>query len=268
MYPWRRILVPTDFSTAAEWVFDTAARVAQSTDAELLVLHVRMTWADHPEELRFPVDPSLYDYVEQHELEVLRTRASEAHAVARPRLVVRKAPDPGKEIVRAAQDEEADLIVIATHARHHVAHLLMGSTTLDVINSPPMPVLAVRYGTRKREALRKLVVPVHLRQTTDAAARLAKEIALHQNGEIHLVMVCSDAEAANAEKLLDDLSARVLPGMAVKRSILRGHDVEKEILHYAREVDADAVFLNAEGAPSESKVDIIRHSPVPVMIVP
>ena len=41
MYPWRRVLVPTDFSTASEWSFDTAIDLAGMTEAELLVLQDR-----------------------------------------------------------------------------------------------------------------------------------------------------------------------------------------------------------------------------------
>ena len=48
-----RILIPTDFSTASEWVFDDAVRIAGTHGAEILILHVRMTWADHPDQLRF-----------------------------------------------------------------------------------------------------------------------------------------------------------------------------------------------------------------------
>lgn len=268
MYPWRRILVPTDFSTAAEWVFDAAARVAASTSAELLVLHVRMTWGSSPNELRFPIDPSLYEYAEQHELELLRTRMEQVHADVKTRLVVKQAPDPGNEIARTATAEGADLVVIATHARHHVAHLFVGSTTLDVLRNPPMPVLAIRYGIRKREEMRKLIVPVHMKQGTDAAAKLAEGIAAQQNGEIHLVTVCADEERKNAEKLLDDVADRSLQGKEVKRAIIRGTDVAREILRYTRETNADALFLNSGDALSDRKVDIIRHSPAPVMIVP
>src|SRR5215212_8713253 len=78
MYPWRRILVPTDFSTASEWVFDDAVRLAGSTDAELVILHIRMTHRSNPTELRFPADPSLYDYAEQYELERLRKHVANA----------------------------------------------------------------------------------------------------------------------------------------------------------------------------------------------
>ena len=80
MYPWHRILIPTDFSTASQWVFDDAVRIAGSTGAEIVILHIRMTWTSHPDELRLPADPSVYEYAERFELEKLRDRVKHANA--------------------------------------------------------------------------------------------------------------------------------------------------------------------------------------------
>jgi len=257
----RRILIPTDFSTAAEWAFGEAVRIASAGGGELIILHVRMTWANDPEQLRFPADPSLYEYVESLELERVRDRVRRANASVGTRLIVRRAPDPGAEISRVAQEEAVDLIVIATHARHHVAHLLVGSTTLSVLTDPPAPVLAIRYGTRKRTSIDRVIVPVHLGQ----ASHRALELAAREAREVHLVTVCSAAEQSRAEELLRDASAN-LPN--AKIAIIRGTDPEEEILRYATKVDADAIFLNATNDPSTRKIDLIRHAPLPIMIVP
>ncbi|MFL6244691.1 MAG: universal stress protein [Thermoanaerobaculia bacterium] len=255
-----RILIPTDFSTASEWVFEDAVRIAGTSDAELLILHVRMTWASHPEELRFPADPSLYEYAEQLELERLRDRVRRANASVATRLIVRNAPDPGNEICRTAKSENVDLIVIATHARHHVAHLFVGSTTMAVLKDPPAPVLAIRYGTRKRKSMSRVVVPVHLQQTSHRAL----ELAAREATEIHLVTVCSDEDQARAEALLRELAANV---PHAKTAIVRGKDPNDELLSYVKDVDADAIFLNAAAEPSQRKIDLVRNASVPVMVV-
>lgn len=256
-----RILIPTDFSTASEWVFDDAVRIAERGSAEILILHVRRTSRSNPEELRFPADPSLYEYAEQQELERLRDRIRRLNASASPRLIVRQAPDTGGEICRTAKDEDVDLIVIATHARHHVAHLFVGSTTLTVLKDPPAPVLAIRYGIRNRPTgMNRVVVPVHLQQTTHRAL----ELAAREATEIHLITVCQDDDRARAEALQKELSGNM---PATKAVIVRGKDPEEEIIRYATKVDADAIFLNATAEPSKRKVDLIRHASVPVMVV-
>jgi len=144
MYPWRRILIPTDFSTASEWAFDDAIRLAGASGAELLVLHIRMTRASPPDELRFPADESIYAYAEEQELQTLRERARRANANVATRLVVKKAPDPGAEICRTATQESVDLIVIATHGFTGWKHFAIGSTAERVVRSAPCPVLVVR----------------------------------------------------------------------------------------------------------------------------
>jgi nucleotide-binding universal stress UspA family protein len=268
MYPWRRIVVPTDFSTASEWVFDDAVRLAATTDAELVILHIRMTRASNPSQLRFPADPSLYDYAEQYELDKLRERVRNANEDLPTRLVVRKAPDPGAEICRAAAEENADLIVIATHARHHVAHLLIGSTTLSVMKSPPAPVLAVRYGIRKRSSMKRIVVPVHPKQTSQNALDLAAAIVRHDGGELHLLTICEEADRVIAETHISQLTADALHDVPVKRAVVHGSDVEKEIVRYVDKQHGEAVFLNAGQEPGQVKVDVVRGVGTPVMIVP
>ncbi|MEA2326911.1 MAG: hypothetical protein QOE68_1870 [Thermoanaerobaculia bacterium] len=267
MLPWRRILIPTDFSTASEWVFDDAIRIAGASGAEIVILHIRMTHTSNPSELRFPADPSVYEYAEQFELTKLRDRVRRANASISTRLVVKNAPDTGNEICRTAVSEGADLIVMSTHARHHVAHLFIGSTTHAVITDPPAPVLAIRYGIVKRRGLKKIVVPVHSKQKSYAALDLAVQIAQQENGEVHLLTVCDAKERTAADSLQSEVAARTAP-TTTRRAVVVGDDIGKELARYSERNDADAVFLNATDAPSPLKLDIIRSVTAPVMIVP
>ena len=269
MYPWRRIVVPTDFSTAAEWSFDSAVRMAGSTGAELVILHVRATWASNPGELRFPADDSLYEYAEQHELEKLRDHARRANATVQTRLVIQRAPDPGAAICRTASEEGADLIVISTHARHHVAHLIIGSTTLNVLSGAPVPVLAIRYGIRARLGLQRLLVPVNLKQGSTSAAALAASIARREKSEVQLIIVCDDPEQAAGEALVSRMTEELFAGVETKPIVLKGKDIDAELVRHVRGADADALFLNAAAHEiSTLKKDIIRQVETPVMLVP
>ena len=268
MYPWRRILIPTDFSTASEWAFDDAIHVAARTGAELVILHIRITQPSNPEALRFPLDDAAYDYAEKQELDALRERVRRANSNVRTRLVVQKAPDPGGAICTSAKNENADLIVVATHARHHVAHLLIGSTTMSVISDPPAPVLAIRYGIPKRMQWKRIVVPVHLRQASEAAAELARDIARDQKCAVDLLIVCEDADRKAADARVGNVAQRLFEGITTKRAVVASNDVEKEILRYTEESGADALFVNSGREIGNVKRDVIRYISVPVMIVP
>jgi nucleotide-binding universal stress UspA family protein len=267
VYPFRRILIPTDFSTASQWAFDYAARIAVANSAEILILHIRMTWESDPKSLRFPADSSVFEYAERQELERLRQQVRAHGADVQTRLIVKAAPDPGPEICRTVSEEKVDLVVIATHARHHVAHLLIGSTTLSVINDPPAPVLAIRYGIKKRERMNRMVVPVHMKQRSHAALDLALTVAARRGTEVHLVTVCEDKERTAAQNLLESLIA-ANQGVSIKTALLRGTDIDREIVRYSEKVEADVIFLNAERQMGTAKRDIVRQAETPVMIVP
>ena len=59
-----------------------------------------------------------------------------------------------------------------------------------------------------------------------------------------------------------------LVGTAVKRAVIRSDDVEKSIIRYAEDNNADAIFVNATRDLGTIKQDIIRRADTPVMLVP
>jgi len=138
---------------------------------------------------------------------------------------------------------------------------------MSVINDPPAPVLAVRYGTKKRDQLKRIVVPVHLKQKSHGALDLALQIAQRRNAELHLVTLCESTDRDAAQKMLDD-AVRANSGVSMKTEILRGSDVEREIVRYSDKVEADAIFLNADQQIGRAKIEIVRHAATPVMVVP
>ncbi|HVT43431.1 MAG TPA: universal stress protein [Thermoanaerobaculia bacterium] len=270
MFPWRRILIPTDFSTAAKWVFDDAIRMAKSTKAELLILHVRMTHRSDPSQLRYPADTSVYDYVEQHELELLRKHVERADPTLRTRLIVRKSSDPGGEILRTALDEQADLIVMATHARHHIAHLIVGSTTLALLSRCTVPLLSIRYGIRKRLALKKMILAVDPARPSQMAIALAGAIARHEGSKITIACATGQASSPTAAEAVSTVREH-LEDLDVDEVILEG-SADREIVRLAASSDADLTIISPGCGPSEEPSDtsiaIIRRAETPVLIVP
>jgi nucleotide-binding universal stress UspA family protein len=129
-------------------------------------------------------------------------------------------------------------------------------------------VLAIRYGTKKRQSMRRIVVPVHLRQEEHAALELAAAIAAREGSEVHLLTVCDESQRTAAEKLLETFADGSLRAVSTKRTTVRGTDVEREIARYVDRTDADALFINAQTSMSPLKTDIIRKLSAPVMIVP
>ena len=141
----KRILLPTDFSSYSATATKYACELATKFDAELHLLHtLEVHLASTP---RFGMGLALPQYVHES-----RAAAEKALAgVLDPqwsvgRKVVRAVVEgsPKVEIVRYARTRQIDLIVLATHGRSGLAHVIIGSVAESVVRTAPCPVLTVR----------------------------------------------------------------------------------------------------------------------------
>jgi universal stress protein A len=141
----KRILVPVDFSQGSLNALRWARNLARQFGAELLLLHVVapidfITVSDVYEEQRRSSDAAL-----------ARIGADLRAADQRFRVMV-EGGVPSHVIVETAKRAGADLIVMGTHGRTGVAHLLIGSVAEKVVRTAGCPVLAVRRTVRRKKA--------------------------------------------------------------------------------------------------------------------
>jgi nucleotide-binding universal stress UspA family protein len=141
----RTILLTTDFSDTSKKAFEPALTLAQRFGAKIVLAYV--------EEDRLP--PLVIEYmavgVEEilgQQREIASDRLNELAAtlpadVGEVETVVALGT-PHVEIVRLAEEHEADLIVMATHGRGYISHAILGSTAERVLRRAPCPVLVVR----------------------------------------------------------------------------------------------------------------------------
>lgn len=141
----KRILFPTDFSDCSRPAQSQACALADQFDAELHVLHVLQDAM-----LMIP-EPGSALALPQNFLLDLKESAEKAldgllSAELLKKLTVRRATRLGNaavEIVKYAQFHEVDLIVLGTHGRGALGHLLMGSVAERVVQHAHCPVLTV-----------------------------------------------------------------------------------------------------------------------------
>ena len=133
-----RVLVPVDFSICSTWALRHAEEMARRFGSELILVHV------DPLMLGAELNPDR-DVAIRKDLDRLVDRLRERGMTVRG--VVRGGA-PIEEILRAAQDQNADLIVIGTHGRTGLSHVLIGSVAESVVRKASCPVLAVRYEKR------------------------------------------------------------------------------------------------------------------------
>jgi nucleotide-binding universal stress UspA family protein len=134
----RHILAPTDFSEHSTRAVTYAFELAQKVDAKLSLLHV-IEVPVYAIEVSLPLEDLEQDA--RRELARLLPEAETAH-VAVTRLVVMGVPY--QRILETAADEQVDMIVMATHGRTGLSHLIMGSVAERVVRTAPCPVLTIR----------------------------------------------------------------------------------------------------------------------------
>jgi len=142
-YPYKTILCPLDFEENSLAALDHACRLADDMGATLHLLHV------------LPILPMVAD-----EGMALDDKAAQAEAnrrlkeIARQRLDQRPyglhtrvtfPSDVTRAILGVARDIDADLILMATHGRGGLRHVVLGSVAEAVVRNAPCPVLTLRF---------------------------------------------------------------------------------------------------------------------------
>ena len=139
----KKILVPTDFSEQSVKAVRYGAELAATFGAELHLFHAVETVPIMYGEGGAYLPPDTMAEV----LAAATTQLDDLKIDTADGLpVIRKVVQghPFVEVVRYAKDNATDLIVIGTHGRGAIAHLLLGSVAERVVRKAPCPVLVVR----------------------------------------------------------------------------------------------------------------------------
>ncbi|MGL5522916.1 MAG: universal stress protein [Aeromonas veronii] len=138
----KALLCPVDFSQMSRAVLDYAVFMAQSHEAQLKLIHV--------------VDQlhGFDSYKILHMTAIEITHEMERQARTQLKELVATLPIPATfdirfgraadEIVIQAKEDEVELIVMGSHGRSGISHLLVGSVAESVVRHAPCPVLVVR----------------------------------------------------------------------------------------------------------------------------
>lgn len=192
---YRRVLAPTDFSEPSLKALDYALTLAEPAGGAVRLIHV--------------LEPSS-DYLNFDTLSVLRpdeeasTRCQEelgrlAHERRHNRASITcqmSVGRPSAEIVQAAKDFRAELLVVSTHGRTGLKHLLLGSVAERIVRNAPCPVLIVRKHERELMPapemhsmglnVHRILVPTDFSPRSLASLRYAARFARTFGGKITL----------------------------------------------------------------------------------
>jgi nucleotide-binding universal stress UspA family protein len=144
----KKILVPTDYGEAADAALRYARALASNFDASIDLLHVAEDASARmfAGEMYVAVPPTLQQDIEKMARKQLEQRSvdNDPKPLEMQRTVV-ASNAPALTIVNYAKETGVDLIVMGTHGRGPMAHLVMGSVAERVVRLAGCPVLVVRH---------------------------------------------------------------------------------------------------------------------------
>jgi len=301
MFPFRNILLPTDFSAHSHAAVKYAAGLARNNHGRVLMLNVQD--AQVPANL---LTLPAYVFEEQQNIWLQELRAHAHDWLGDPLLdgvevePVFVAGNPAEEIARVAVENEMDLITLVSRPRNRLSRAFGGSVVEEIVAESPCPVLVIRIAQREfvehRDGkthirLNRVLLATNFRPSSAPATQLANSIANHVGAELHAVYVIGD--------YYEQISAVFPEGGLGALTRLRTHVQERlaqltssfpkatthiaegrpyqEIVKLANQIDADLIvigtavhgslFGNNQVLGSEIE-RVIRNAPCPVLCVP
>jgi len=290
----QRVLFPTDFSEGSKRAFPQAAFLADWHDAELHILNVtgrhRHDYEETKKNFPIPLD-TLTEWLRRPAKSVSGSNWTDLSDLPIEQTQVESA-SPAERIVTYAEDQDIDLLVMGTHGRRGVDHMLFGSVTEEVVRFSPCPTFTVRTDAEVEpsKAVGRILVPIDFSEASDAALEHGKEIAQTYGAEIDLLHVVEEPfyppaygpdvasfptqdVVERVEKQLADMAREEIGYEHVMISARTGYP-SSEILDYIDENEVDLVVMATHGRTGLDRVllgsvaeRVLRQSPTPVFIV-
>jgi nucleotide-binding universal stress UspA family protein len=279
----RRILCPTDFSSFSRRAFDHALPLAAWYEAALKVLHVLPGSVIPASEVAYIGSPMLLDpgLREAAATELSGLVAPAARAGIHAEALLREGKTAA-EILRAAHELPADLIVMGTHGRTGFERWVLGSVAETVLRRAPCPVLTVPAHAAERPQplfFKRILCATDFSPASEAALRYAVSLAEEAQSNLMLVHVLEGAhrrpefDCASRAQLRKTMS-REAPEWCVPEEILAWGQAAPEILRLARENEAGLIVMGVHGrglldlmAFGSVTHQVVREATCPVLTV-
>jgi nucleotide-binding universal stress UspA family protein len=175
-----------------------------------------------------------------------------------------------------AQRDDVTMVCMTTHARGTLGQFLLGSVSTSVVERSPRPVLMVGPAVRRvGRPIRRVVVGLDGSEVGEGALPVADDLARSLGAELHLVAVTPDGDdRARRPQYLQEAASRhgVHPEST---TAVAGHDPARAIAEVAGD-RADTLTVVGTGGPARAAetamgsvgATLVRHSTVPVLLVP
>ena len=269
----KRILVPTDFSSHAEYALKVAAQIARENDSEIILLHMLELPTQGSDALGAGSDIPEIMFFKSKALQRLE---SIKHLDYLQCIIVYEVVQFEKAfdgIIDISKKNDVDFIVMGSHGASGFKEMFIGSNTEKVVRSSEIPVLVIKNEIENFKVNDFVFASDFADEIKKPFERVLK-IARIFKSHLHLVMINTpnSFKATHvAQKIMADFFQDLdYPDYSVQ--VYNDVNVEKGILNFANSVNADLTGMCTHGRTGFSHFfngsiseDLVNHAVRPVI---
>ena len=267
----QKILFPTDFSKCSEQALAHAVFLAEKYEAEIYVLHVITIFEDQPSIVSNEIAETkemvkkLEDVAEKQLNKILDSHSSNDIKITTE---IKRGLSAAPAILEYSSENKIDLIIMGTHGRRGLGHLLLGSAAEEVVRLAPCPLFTIRELKDPKPVMHvnNILVPIDFSNYSEKALAYASEIAQSYNAQLQVLHIIEetmhpafsvtgkssifdlvpdikDDSRKRAEKILSNfVSDRVK-----SKIFIQGGRAANDIIKFAKENSTDLIVIATHG---------------------
>jgi nucleotide-binding universal stress UspA family protein len=276
----KKILVPTDFSPAAQVAGEVATSIAEKEKAQVIFLHV----IELPAQSSLNVEGEVLT-TENWDEKIFSKKLIEAAKQKLARLTATavtkgiqaiyqlRLGSPFYGIRELITEQKVDLIVMGTAGHSKLEEMIIGSNTEKVVRHSECPVLTVHPMQVNRD-FKNIVYATNLSADEESFGKVVINTREMYNGTVHLVRINTPLNFETDVKVKKDLEtfARRIGLRNYTINTFNHHKEEDGIIQFAKSIDADLIALSTHGRTGFAHVmagsiaeDLANHSAIPVL---
>ncbi|WP_405609633.1 universal stress protein [Polaribacter sp. Asnod1-A03] len=245
----KRILVPIDFSKTSEYASIIASKIAEKTNATVYLIHLielPKGVVDMGTSSKFSIPESML-YLRKVKEKILLLKKEFFYEDITVKYFI-KLNSPFEGIQKYADKIDADLIIMGSKGHSNLDEIIIGSNTEKIVRNSKKPVIIVKKNPENFR-LKKIVFASNFNEDNKEIFSKIVNFSNTFNSKIHLLKVNTPAnfqETVKAkEQIKDFIKDYNLPKSKI--NIYSDVSVEKGILNFSEEVNADLIAIGTHG---------------------
>lgn len=274
----RKILVPIDFSVDSINALDYAIEIANTIEAEILIMHV-MTGKDYPHYIADHIGNVQEDSVEDC-MRILVEEKRGLYTVVNGLFNYKiRTGNIVKEISNQSKYDDTTIIVVGSHGASGFEDNWIGSNSYRLVSHCPCPVLTIR-NSFKFKGLKRIILPIDIthgsRLKVPAAAGLAKvfgsEVIVVGLRESNYEFIFNRVKS-DVNQVAKYLEKEFIP--TVRTEMLSGKGIVDQLIDFSKENNGDMIIMHLlhSDNPLDNLVNfnannLVNKSVTPVLFIP